>query len=482
MSSLLTIPHPYPAYRPYGVPWLGDVPAHWEVLPGRASYSSSQMPNKGLLETTVLSLSYGQIKIRPEENLHGLVPASFETYQIVEPDDIICRPTDLQNDWNSLRFGLSKNRGIITSAYIRLRTRPLLRADYGYLLLHTYDLKKVFYGLGSGLRQNLAWADFKLLPCLVPPLPEQRAIVRYLYYEDRRIRRYVVAKRRLIALLEEEKQAIINRAVTRGLDPSVRLKASGVEWLGDVPEHWEMVGLKFLSKRIQNGSTPPTIQPRYYEDGTIPWYGPSSCKSRGEVGAPVRYLTQDAFSVGAARMIHEPALLIVVIGATAGRMALLEEKGSTNQQITSFELNSNLVHPVFVLEQAGCAEHWLRATASTATIPILDAAVVSSLSVAVPPIEEQSGIVGYLNNTIPTIDTAIALARRQIELVQEYLTRLIADVVTGKLDVRAAAAELPDEEEPIDGDGLVLDNMADGSSDVMQLLEEEQAMESEVTA
>ena len=231
---------PYPAYKPSGVPWLGDVPAHWEVLPGRASYSSSQMSNKGLLETTVLSLSYGQIKIRPEENLHGLVPASFETYQIVEPDDIICRPTDLQNDWNSLRFGLSKNRGIITSAYIRLRTRPLLRADYGYLLLHTYDLKKVFYGLGSGLRQNLAWADFKLLPCLVPPLPEQRAIVRYLDYVDRRIRRYVTAKRKLIALLEEEKQAVVNRAVTRGLDPSVRLKPSGIKWLGDAPEHWEV--------------------------------------------------------------------------------------------------------------------------------------------------------------------------------------------------------------------------------------------------
>ena len=168
--------HSYPAYKPSGVPWLGDVPAHWEVLPGRASYSSSQMPNKGLLEATVLSLSYGQIKIRPEENLHGLVPASFETYQIVEPDDIICRPTDLQNDWNSLRFGLSKNRGIITSAYIRLRTRPLLRADYGYLLLHTYDLKKVFYGLGSGLRQNLAWGRFQTTPM---PCPTPRRAARH---------------------------------------------------------------------------------------------------------------------------------------------------------------------------------------------------------------------------------------------------------------------------------------------------------------
>ena len=111
-------PQPYPAYRPSGVEWLDDVPTHWEVLPGRACYTSEQILNQGMVEKTVLSLSYGQIKIRPEEKLHGLVPASFETYQLVEPGDIICRPTDLQNDWNSLRFGLSRQRGIITSAYI----------------------------------------------------------------------------------------------------------------------------------------------------------------------------------------------------------------------------------------------------------------------------------------------------------------------------------------------------------------------------
>ena len=227
MNSTL---HPYPAYKPSGVPWLRDVPAHWKVLPGRACFTSEQILNQGMLEKTVLSLSYGQIKIRPEEKLHGLVPASFETYQLVEPDDIVCRPTDLQNDWNSLRFGLSRHRGIITSAYMRLRTRAELSRRYGYLILHTYDLKKVFYGLGSGLRQNLSWTDFKLLPCLVPPLPEQAAIVRYLGHADHRIRRYLTAKEKLIALLEEERQAIITQAVTRGLDPNVRLKPSGVDW------------------------------------------------------------------------------------------------------------------------------------------------------------------------------------------------------------------------------------------------------------
>ena len=231
---------PYPAYKDSGVPWIGKMPSHWTRMPGRACYREEKVLNNGLIETTVLSLSYGKIVVKPPEKLHGLVPASFETYQIVNPGDIIVRPTDLQNDWTSLRFGLSRARGIITSAYMCLHTEEVVTRPYGHLLLHTYDLKKVFYGLGSGLRQNLDWRDFKCLPCIVPPLPEQAAIVRFLDHVDRRIRRYIRAKQKLITLLEEQKQALIHRAVTRGLDPNVRLKPSGVEWLGDMPEHWEV--------------------------------------------------------------------------------------------------------------------------------------------------------------------------------------------------------------------------------------------------
>ena len=230
----------YSSYKSSGVSWLGDIPAHWRQLPGRACYYEKKLPNTGMRETTVLSLSYGQIVVKPVEQLHGLVPASFETYQVVEPGDIVIRPTDLQNDWNSLRFGLSRHHGAITSAYMCFHAKGIMSREYGHLLLHTYDLKKVFYGLGSGLRQNLNWSDFKYLPCLVPPLHEQAAIVRYLDHADERIRCYVSGKQKLIRLLEEEKQAVIHRAVTRGLDPNVRLKPSGVEGLGDVPAHWEV--------------------------------------------------------------------------------------------------------------------------------------------------------------------------------------------------------------------------------------------------
>ena len=193
MESIL---RPYSSYKPTPNPWVGQIPQHWQTAPGKAVYLTKQTINVGMRESTVLSLSYGRLRIRDEAELHGLVPASFETYQKIQPGDIVCRPTDLQNDWNSLRFGHSDYQGIITSAYLCFQTRTGIDPRYGHLLLHTYDLKKVFYGLGSGLRQNLDWSDFKYLPCLVPPPEEQAAIVRYLDHADELISRYIGAKER----------------------------------------------------------------------------------------------------------------------------------------------------------------------------------------------------------------------------------------------------------------------------------------------
>ena len=185
---------PYPAYKDSGVPWLGQVPENWSLSHGKACFREKRQVNTGMREMTVLSLSYGQIVVKPVEKLHGLVPASFETYQVIDEGNIVVRPTDLQNDWTSLRFGLSHHRGIITSAYMCLSTLNPMTRGYGFLLMHAYDLEKVFYGLGSGLRQNLDWGDFKYLPCVVPPVSEQVAIVRYLDHADRKVRHAIRAR------------------------------------------------------------------------------------------------------------------------------------------------------------------------------------------------------------------------------------------------------------------------------------------------
>src|SRR3972149_9990267 len=188
---------PYPEYKDSRVPWLGKVPVYWELGPGFSAFRQKQQRNTGLAEEAVLSLSHGRLVVKPKEKLHGLVPASFETYQVVDPGDIIIRPTDLQNDWNSLRVGIARDRGIITSAYLCLETPGPMTAEYGYLLLHSYDLMKVFYGMGSGLRQNLDFIDLKRMPALIPPRQDQIAIPLFLSHFDRRINRLIGAKRQL---------------------------------------------------------------------------------------------------------------------------------------------------------------------------------------------------------------------------------------------------------------------------------------------
>ena len=436
---------PYPVYKDSGVPWLGKVPSHWKRLPGRACYRKKRVPNKGLTETTVLSLSYGHIVVKPPEKLHGLVPASFATYQIVEPGDIIVRPTDLQNDWTSLRVGLSRNRGVITSAYMCLHTEKMVLRTYGHLLLHTYDLKKVFYGMGSGLRQNLDWRDFKYLPCIVPPIPEQAAIVSFVDHADRRIRRYIRAKERMIELLKEQKQAIIHQAVTGQIDvrtghPYAAYKDSGVVWLGKVPAHWDIRRLKNVGKAIIG----LTYDPR---DVVEEDYGVlvlrASNISEGHI--------VDADNVFVRGPV--PRHLITRVGdillcSRSGSRALIGKNariGATSAGITFGAFmtvfrgfNNDYLHNVFnskVFEQQSGAFF-------TSTINQLTLGILYSIKVPWPPVEERGEIVGHIARGTAHVAIGIAKARRQIDLAQEYRTRLIADVVTGKLDVSEATASL----------------------------------------
>ena len=282
----------------------------------------------------------------------------------------------------------------------------------------------------------------------MPPPDEQAAIVRFLDHATRRLDKAIRDKRKIIALLNEQKQAIIHRAVTRGLDPDVPLKDSGIPWLGQIPAHWEVLPFKFLCRRIQNGATPSSSEQHYYEDGTVPWFGPSSINTGHELGAPVRYLTKAAFADGKARLIRSPAILVIVIGATAGEMGLLKGEGATNQQITAFELKQGSLDPEFVIQQLRNTEGWLKSTASTATIPILDSGVVNRLPVALPKTDsEQKEIVAAIYEKAYPLTAAMFHQEREIELLREYRTRLIADVVTGKLDVREAAKHLPEVEE-----------------------------------
>ena len=411
-----------------GVGWLGEMPKHWKLVPGRACFRQKMVANGYLRETTVLSLSYGKIVVKPPETLHGLVPSSFETYQIIEPLDIVVRPTDLQNDYRSLRFGISGHRGIITSAYLCLVVANGVTSQYGHLLLHSYDLKKVFYGLGSGLRQNLDWNDFKYLPCLVPPLSEQAAIVRFVNYADRRIRRYIRTKQKLVELLLEQKQATIHQAVTGQIDARTgqrysAYKSSGVEWLGKVPEHWEISRVKNEFHCLNRHRLPLNSPERGLMTGRqYDYYGAS-----GVIDKVDDYLFDDELLLlaedGANLVLRNLPLAIIARGKfwVNNHAHILKPKRG------HLEFLSGVMEGLNYLP-------WI----SGAAQPKLTKDRLMSIAIAVPTLEEQQSFVTSVTDATYHLRRAIFLERRQIELLREYRTRLISDAVTGKIDVREA--------------------------------------------
>ena len=295
--------------------------------------------------------------------------------------------------------------------------------------------------MGRGITIMHIYSDeLKRLSIPLPPLPEQRAIVRYLDHVDDRIRRYISAKEKLIALLVEERQVVIHRAVTRGLDPNVPLKPSGVEWLGDAPAHWEVTALhhkysqslgKMLdSKRIKGDHLLP-----YLRNTDIQW-DKINVDDLPTMGIPPS--EYDRYTV-------RPGDLLVCEGGEVGRSALW----SGELAICGFQKALHRLRPrredvprlmYYVLRAA--SNRNVFSDGHVSTIAHLTGDKLRAHRLPFPPLLEQTAIVEYLDKTTAAIDAAINRARRQIELLREYRTRLIADVVTGKLDVREAAAQL----------------------------------------
>ena len=284
----------------------------------------------------------------------------------------------------------------------------------------------------------------------VPPLTEQTVIVRFLDHADRRIRRYIRAKEKLIALLEEQRQATIHQAVTGRIDvrtgqPYPAYKSSGVEWLGNVPAHWNVKRLRQCGTTV--GGMTPSMEERRYWDGDIPWVTPKDMKCEAIFDSGIR-VTEAALRETSLRLIGPPAVLMVVRGMILARkvpIAWITNRVTINQDMKA-------VVPAVGIK----AEFLARAldSAQDALATLIDEAGHGTrrlpterwraLAVAVPSEHEQSLVVRFVDQATTKIDKGIADTRREVDLLREYRTRLIADVVTGKLDVREAAAELPE--------------------------------------
>lgn len=464
--------HPYPAMKDSGVPWLGQVPEHWRVARAKTLLQAIDLRSESGTEELLTVSSARGVVPRASADVTMFKAASYVGYKLCWPDDLV-----INSLWAWAHgLGVSNQHGIVSTAYGVYRSRDVAKLNPGFVnsLVRSEPFNWELQIRSKGIwvsRLQLTDQAFLDAPFPLPPPAEQTAIVRFLDHATRRIGKAIRAKQKLVKLLEEEKQVIIHRAVTRGLDPNVRLKPSGVEWLGDVPEHWEVRQIGRFA-RVGNGSTPSRGNTSYWARGTYPWLNSGSVNS----GVITR---ADQFVTGAAlRECHLPkvaagSVLVAITGQgkTRGKCATLLIEATINQHI-AFITPHKQDHVAttdflrYVLT-ASYAELRRMSDDSGSTKGALTCEDLKHFRIAVPAVEAQQRIVEWIQSQTTRLEDAKDIADRHVGLLREYRTRLIADVVTGKLDVREAAAQLPDEapesetseepEVPAEGDEDVAD-------------------------
>lgn len=423
----------YDSYKDSGVKWLGKVPRHWEILPGKAVFSENKVKNDNNTEKFVLSLSYG--RITPKKDLtEGLVPENYSAYQIVEPGYIIIRCTDLQNDKVSLRTGFVKNHGIISGAYLGLKTKSCFLSQYMHLLLHVWDITKELYRYGSGLRQSLSWNDIKYLNIPIPPREEQEAIVSYLDNVTAKIDEAIEAQQKMIDALNERKQIIITRAVTKGLNPDAPLRDSGIDWLGQIPAHWEIVRASFVFPCIGSGSTPSSGNEKYYSlSSGYPWIQTGDLNDN-ILNTASKYITEKAMKDVRLYVYPKGSIIVAMYGATIGKTSLVNFATTVNQACCVLPPNKKCLSQ-FALYYFQASKSILLQSANGGGQPNINQQLIRRHKILIPPFNEQSEICEYINRQTKALNKSIINCEQMISLLQERKQIIINEVVTGKKKV-----------------------------------------------
>ncbi len=444
----------YPEYKESDQLWVGRIPRHWEISPNRALFAEVKDRNNASDEMLSVTIIHGIVKqssLLKNTSKKDSSRLDKSAYKLVLPNDIAYNK---MRAWQGA-IGVSAYRGIVSPAYVVMRCRGNDNATYFHQLFRTphfaKEVERWSYGITSDM-WSLRPEHFKMIYSPSPPPEEQVAIVRFLDHENSRIDRAIRAKKKLIALLNEQKQAIIHQAVTRGLDPSVPLKPSGIPWLGDIPQHWDVRRLRNVVRSIDQGVSPQAEG--FLATGNSWGVLKAGCVNRG-------VFRETEHKKLAANFEIDPAIVVrvgdILISRACGSPKLVGSVGRIENLKYQLILSDKTFRPVFrdfidddfmvyamnspyYREQVEQAISGAEGLANNLPLSSL-----RSFSFSVPPKEEAQRIVAFLKTVLSQLTVSTVEAEREIELLREYRTRLTADVVTGKLDVREAARNLPDE-------------------------------------
>lgn len=442
---------PYAEYKESDILWARKLPSGWKTERAKRLFTKMQRPVRPEDEV-VTCFRDGMVTLRKNRRLRGFTEATVESgYQGIRKGDLVIHGMDAFAG----AIGVSDSDGKGTPVYNVCQPVPGVVASYYAHTVREMSRAQWILALAKGIRERSTDFRYEMFGNQFVPLPppdEQAAIVRFLDHANRKIDGFTRAKRKLIALLNEQKQAIIHRAVTRGLDPDVPLKPSGIPWLGDIPVHWEVWRISRFAK-VGNGSTPSRSNMGFWSGGNYPWLN-SSHVNRGFIDSADQFVTSSALRECHLPKVAAGSVLIAITGQgkTRGTSAVLGFEATINQHIAYITPRVPVVTANYLHLSLVAAYSTLRSISddSGSTKGALTCEDLKRFKLALPPIDEQGQLVDAIATKTKAANTAIARTEREIALIQEYRTRLTADVVTGKLDVREAAAKLPEFEDITD--------------------------------
>ena len=403
----------YDSYKDSGEGWIEDVPAHWETRKLKQLFQEKKhRPNLAL---NCGSISFGEVVEKDDERVPLATKAS---YQEVSKGEFLVNPLNLNYDLKSLRIGLSDIDVVVSAGYLILQAKDEMDKRYFKYLLHRYDVAYMKL-LGSGVRQTISFNHIANSILVAPPLPEQRAISAFLDDKCAKIDGAVMIKEDQIGLLRERRQIIIQDAVTHGLNPAAPMKDSGVDWIGQIPAHWEVKSIRYAFRFRNYQRVPISASEREGKQGEYPYYGASGI---------IDYVQDYIFD--------EDLILIAEDGANLlSKSTPLAFVATGKYWVNN---HAHILEPLFPgfkywAELLSAADYTVYISGSAQ--PKLTRDRLGSVRVPVPPGDERNAIISFIEQESDKFRNAISIKERQIAALKEYKTSLINAAVTGKIKV-----------------------------------------------
>lgn len=405
----------YDSYKDSGVEWIGKVPSHWEILPFKRAITI----NNGC--------DYKHVQVEEDG------------YPVIGSGGQFAWASQYMYDGEVVLLGRKGTidkplyyKGKFWTVDTMFYGIPKKNANCKYLLYQAKNIPFERYATATAL-PSMTQTDLNNNAICMPPLKEQAAIANYLDKKCSEIDNVISAQQKRIALLQELKQSIITHAVTKGLDPNVEMKDSGVEWIGEVPKHWDVMKTSLAFQGIGSGTTPSTSKKEFYDEEGKYWLQTGDLND-GVILGTSKKVSDIAIKVCNLKFYPKDSVVIAMYGATIGKVGILGIKTATNQACCVLPANNHMVAKYSFYEFLACKPALL-VSAIGGGQPNISQDTIRKQKIAVPPVEEQKMIADYLGKKCVSIDSSISKAQHQVDLLQEYKQSLITEVVTGKRKV-----------------------------------------------